>query len=209
MSRLCSVSLVLALTVGSGSLYAQNAAPAGSDPATPATVTPLPASSARSAPGSFDQVTDRIVEREHYFVAQMRHMHPMVETYIQNMKTDRDLGAVPISDHYFLGRLDLSNGPQDHSFIPPGRLTTRMLQSITKLYSMDFLPLGFAQMVILDEDMQKSNYNFTYVRREFMGEIRCLVIDVQPKPKTGKGRFIGRIWVEDQDYNIVRFNGTY
>ena len=22
-------------------------------------------------------------------------------------------------------------------------------------------------------------------------------------------RFLGRIWVEDQDYNVVRFNGTY
>ena len=30
-----------------------------------------------------------------------------------------------------------------------------------------------------------------------------------PKPKSGQGRFLGRIWVEDQDYNIVRLNGTY
>jgi len=32
---------------------------------------------------------------------------------------------------------------------------------------------------------------------------------VQPKEGGRKGRFLGRIWVEDQDYNIVRFNGTY
>ena len=25
----------------------------------------------------------------------------------------------------------------------------------------------------------------------------------------GKGRFMGRIWVEDRDFNIVRLNGTY
>ncbi|MFZ0283877.1 MAG: M48 family metalloprotease, partial [Terriglobales bacterium] len=37
----------------------------------------------------------------------------------------------------------------------------------------------------------------------------CIVIDVQPKPKAPKGLFTGRIWVEDRDYNIVRFNGTY
>ncbi len=30
-----------------------------------------------------------------------------------------------------------------------------------------------------------------------------------PQEKSGKGRFLGRIWVEDQDYNIVRFNGAY
>src|SRR6202011_259585 len=37
----------------------------------------------------------------------------------------------------------------------------------------------------------------------------CLVIDVEPKKNSGTGRFMGRIWVEDQEYNIVRFNGTY
>jgi hypothetical protein len=77
------------------------------------------------------------------------------------------------------------------------------------MYSLHFLPLGFAQMVILDTDFQKKYYNFTFVRREFLGEVRCLVIDVQPKEGQKTPRFMGRIWVEDQDYNIVRFNGTY
>jgi len=31
----------------------------------------------------------------------------------------------------------------------------------------------------------------------------------KPKKDAGKGRFLGRVWIEDQDYNIVRFNGTY
>ena len=74
---------------------------------------------------------------------------------------------------------------------------------------MRFLPGGFAQMVLLDQDFQRKYYDFTYVHREFLGEIRCVVIDVQPKKDAGDGRFVGRIWVEDQDYNIVRFNGTY
>jgi hypothetical protein len=39
--------------------------------------------------------------------------------------------------------------------------------------------------------------------------VRCLVFDVTPKPKSGRGRFLGRLWVEDQGYNIVRLNGTY
>jgi hypothetical protein len=62
---------------------------------------------------------------------------------------------------------------------------------------------------VLDTDFQKKYYNFNFVRREFLGEVRCLVIDVQPKGDQPPGRFMGRIWVEDQDYNIVRFNGTY
>src|SRR4029077_5642012 len=39
--------------------------------------------------------------------------------------------------------------------------------------------------------------------------VRTLVFDITPKKKAGKGRFVGRIWVEDQDYTIVRFNGSY
>ncbi len=74
---------------------------------------------------------------------------------------------------------------------------------------MKFLPLGFAQMVILDQDFQRKNYDFTFVRREFLGEVRCVVIDIAPKKNAPSGRFLGRIWVEDQDDNIVRFNGTY
>lgn len=190
---------------------AQDPPPATSDPdqPTPAAVVQLPAPTNQPAPASFDQVVDRIVEREHFFVAQMRHAHPLAETYIQNLKTDKELGTVPTSDHYFLGRLDMSEGTADRTFLAQPGFGKRMLSSLTSIYSMHFLPLGFAQMVMIDDDFQKKYYNFTFVRREFLGEIRCLVIDVQPKPGGGKGRFLGRIWAEDQDFNIVRFNGTY
>ena len=178
----------------------QKKVPTGS----PAQATPalLPAT-------TFSQVIDRIVEREHFFVAQMRTMHPLVETYIQNMKNDKDFGEVPVSDRYFMGRLDVSDGTDDDSFLGEPGFKSRFVSKLTSLYSMKFLPLGFAQMVMLDSDFQRKYYDFTFVRREFLGEIRCLVIDVQPKEHVGDGRFLGRIWVEDQDYNIVRFNGTY
>jgi hypothetical protein len=188
----------------------QEATPAPeSDNPAPATLTQLPAATSPATPASFDQVVDRIVEREHFFVAQMRHAHPLVETYIQNMKTNKELGAVPVGDHYFLGRLDMSNGTDDRTFVGRPGFGRRMLNSLTSVYSMHFLPLGFAQMVMLDDDFQKKYYKLSFVRREFLGETRCLVIDVQPKESGGRGRFLGRIWVEDQEYNIVRFNGTY
>ncbi len=114
-----------------------------------------------------------------------------------------------VKDQYFLGRLDMSDGPEDTSFVGQPGFGHRMVSKLTGLYSMHFLPLGFAQMVVLDTDFQKKYYNFNFVRREFLGEVRCLVIDVQPKADAGMGRFMGRIWVEDQDYNMVRFNGTY
>ncbi|HLW86617.1 MAG TPA: M48 family metalloprotease [Candidatus Sulfotelmatobacter sp.] len=187
-------------------------APAAVQPNSPPAAADSAAQNTGSQPAaaSLGDVIDRVVQREHLFLAQMRHMHPMVETYIQDLKPDKDSGnPVPVKDQYFLGRLDMTDGPEDVSFTGQPGFGQRMLTKLTGVYSMHFLPLGFAQMVVLDTDFQKRYYNFTFVRREFLGEVRCLVIDVQPKAGEKIPRFNGRIWVEDQEYNIVRFNGTY
>jgi len=203
-----AIAIAVALTVSSLPSFAQ-AAPS----AQPQDTSREAAAGQATAPAAtFDQVIDRAVEREHFFVAQMKHLHPLVETYLQNLREDKDLGtAVPASDVYFLGRLDMSEGTDDRAFTSPttSGLGKRMISKLGGLYSMKFLPLGFAQMVLLDEDFQRKYYDFTFVRREFLGEVRCIVIDVAPKKDAGKGRFLGRIWVDDQGYNIVRFNGTY
>jgi peptidase M48-like protein len=199
------------------SLFAVMALPAALAQETNSTGVPAPSpatssaqlSASAAAPGSFDQALDKVVEREHFFVAQMRHLHPLVETYIQNLKSDPEAGMVPKSDQYFLGRLDMTDGTEDRSFMGQPGFGHRALSKLTSLYALKFLPLGFAQMVILDEDFQRKYYDFTFVRREFLGDVRCLVIEVQPKRGSGNGRFVGRIWVEDEDYNVVRFNGTY
>jgi hypothetical protein len=158
---------------------------------------------------TLNDVLDRVVQREHLFMAQMRHMHPLVETYLQDLKNDNDGNTTPVKDQYFLGRLDMTDGPEDTSFVGQPGFGHRMLTKLTGVYSLHFLPMGFAQMVVLDNDFQKKYYKFTFVRREFLGEVRCLVIDIQPREDQKVSRFMGRIWVEDQDYNIVRFNGSY
>src|SRR5205807_1829066 len=48
-----------------------------------------------------------------------------------------------------------------------------------------------------------------YLRQQFLGEVRTLVYDVVPRPHTKGPHFVGRIWVEDQDFNIIRINGNY
>ena len=188
---------------------AQDTQPAA--PAAPqnAPTTAAPQESTPSTGLTLNDVMDRVVQREHYFMAQMRHMHPMVETYLQDLKSDSNGNTTPINDRYFLGRLDMSQGPEDISFVGQPGFSHRIVAKLTGVYSLHYLPLGFAQMVLLDSDFQKRNYKFNFVRREFLGEIRCLVIDLEPRPGDKTPRFLGRIWVEDQDYNIVRFNGTY
>ena len=67
---------------------------------------------------------------------------------------------------------------------------------------------AFAGMVAPDwRVLERKRYEFTYVRREFLGESRCFVFDVRPL-RDGKDGFVGRIWIEDRDYNLVRFNGA-
>lgn len=169
-----------------------------------------PAWAASSQPTSLDQVIDRIHRAETKFTQNMRNYSPLVESYIQNNKPDAELGTVPSGDTYFLSRLDLSRGLNTVSFIPD---RTGWVKHIfgppTLTGAMKYNATGFAVVSPDEDELDAAHYNFTFVRREFLGEVRCLVFDVMPKPGTGKGRFLGRIWAEDQDYNIVRFQGTF
>src|SRR5262250_2038611 len=144
-------AVLLSLVCVSGFLFAQTSP--GTPQASGSETTPQQAPVAAAA-ASFDQVIDRAIEREHFFMAQMRQLHPLVETYLQNLKPDKDLNtSAPASDVYFLGRLDLSNGTDDRAFVSPttAGLGKRMLSKLGEVYTMKILPLGFAQMVILDQ----------------------------------------------------------
>ncbi len=161
---------------------------------------------------TMDQVVDRVITNENRLNQQIRQYSPLVETYIQNLKPDKDLGEIPAGDKYFLGRADFSKGVALVSLSDSGGKGKKIFGSVGNFFSfaMQFLPDGFLQMIFIDTNgFDKQHYKFDYVKREFLGEVRCLVFDVAPQEKSGKGRFLGRIWVEDQDYNIVRFNGAY
>jgi len=216
MRMLGSGSILVLILTCAFSASAQDPPSAPTQPPASVTETPSVATSPSSesqppppAAVTLSDVLDRVVQREHMFMAQMRHLHPMVETYLQDLKNDSGGIPVPVNDKYFLGRLDLSDGAEDVSFVGQPGFGHRMASKMTGLFSLHYLPMGFAQMVLLDADFQKRSYNFSFVRREFLGELRCLVIDVHPKEDQKTSHFLGRIWVEDQDYNIVRFNGTY
>src|SRR5215831_1254904 len=157
------------------------------------------------------EVLDKIIAQERAEMESLRRYSPLVETYIQLRRPDKDAGVAPRGDKYFLGRAVLAKGVELKHLAHDTRTGhNRFLGGVTNFFSMEFLPPGFLQMIYLDMDgFDRSHYKFSYVRREFLGEIRCLVFDVDPRVKSEKGRFIGRIWVEDQDFHIVRFNGTY
>ena len=166
------------------------------------------------APVSFDRMIDKVVAREHSFIDNVKQYQPLAETYIQNMQEDKEHNVRPIADTYFLGRLDLRESTNEEVFQKdkPGKMH-RFLSPFEMLgkntFVRHYVPQGFANMAIVDRDFQKNNYYFTFVKQEFLGEVRCVVVDVQPRESAHQGSFVGRIWVEDHDFNIVRFNGTY
>jgi hypothetical protein len=163
-----------------------------------------------AAPSTFEQVVDRIILREHGLIDMLKTRTPIVETYLQNLEWDAQLGPVPKDDRYFLGRVDLTESIDRKSYLQDESMEKRLLGGVTKYFKIQYQPLGFSWMLFADRnDFDKQHYEFRYARREFLGDVRCLVFDVTPKKGTGNGRFLGRIWVEDQDFNIVRLNGTY
>jgi len=151
-----------------------------------------------------EDVADKVAKSESALLARMRALQPIMEVYIQNM--DEKLGTTPVRDEYFLGqfRWQEGMGPQLLPLAPEhGNLSHS--GGFLKMFQTQYLPDGFAAMAAGDwRGLDPSRYEFTFVRREFLGEARCLVFEIQPKGTDG---FSGRIWVEDKDYNVVRFNG--
>jgi hypothetical protein len=197
------------------------AAPTGAATTAPAAAAAAPPEPPRPAL-NVNQVIDRMIQRERAEVTAMTKYHPMVETYIQIVKHDDEMQTVPASDHYYLGRLDLSDGYHEKFFLDVEKTgfvaevgkafsPMRFLQhDLHRFWTIDYLPIGFAAMVFPDaQGFDKNKYTFQFLRREFLGDVKCLVFHVVPKDMKDRGAFLGRIWVEDHDYNIVRFNGVY
>jgi hypothetical protein len=174
------------------------------------------AASVSTAPASLqsatmDQVVDRAIEREHALIELLKTRTPLVETYLQNLKFVPRVGPAPVQDHYFLGRMDLGESMDRRDYLSKDTsFESRLLGGFNRLYKLEYKPMGFSWMIYADrDDFNRKTYDFKYVHREFLGDVRCIVFEVSAKPGTGNGRFRGRIWVEDQNYNIVRLNGFY
>jgi len=158
----------------------------------------------------YDKVIDALIDREDQIVASLANFSPVVETYMQHMTSDKELGEVPSSDRYFLTKLAAGKERkgQPMTTSQPGVLS-RIKSSLSSFYSVQYDRMGLVDMILIDEEgFNRQKYDFKFVRKEFLGDVRCLVFDVQPRQKTRNRGFSGRIWVEDAGNHIVRFNGV-
>lgn len=121
-----------------------------------------------------DQAIDHIISREHEELTVLRRYSPIVETYVQDMKPDVEMGIMPVSDHYFLSQADLSKGPTEDSMLDR-KLKSKAEQSRVEK-SAPYVPRDFLKMVYIDPDgFDRQHYEFRYVGRESLGEVRCVV----------------------------------
>jgi len=165
----------------------------------------------------------KAIAREKVLIKNIQQRTPLVETYIQNTKPDIKLYQVPVDDQYSLSRVDFAKSFVDKTYNETARVQAKKKHSffkgsfeaitgLTKALGLErftYSPTGFMQMMFLDPSgFDNQHYVFSFVRREFLGSVRTWVYDVHPKVP-GMGRFYGRIWIEDEEGNVVRFNGTY
>ena len=162
----------------------------------------------------------KAIDREKVMIGEIQLRTPLVETYIQNSRPDEKLYRVPFEDQYMLSRVDFSKGFFDKTYssgidAKTGGWFKGSFASIDRisqalgLAKVTYDPRGFMDMMFIDPSgFDTQHYEFSYVRGEFLGTVRTWVFDVHPRVSS-QGRFFGRIWIEDQGGNIVRFNGTY
>jgi hypothetical protein len=158
-----------------------------------------------------EKLLDRIVERERQTPETLSQRTPLMETYIQETPGTE----MPLKDHYFLGRFRLGENVSYEPLISgtdtnAAKMAAKKGRPQGRSAPLSFLPRGFAQMSVLDlRKFDRQTYRFDYVRREFLGDVRCFVFDVTPVNRFEPGKFVGRMWVEDREDAIVRFSGTY
>ena len=157
---------------------------------------------------------DRIIANEKQVDLRLKGLSPRVETYIQYVRPDREVGDVATKDEYFLGRLGAYSSransnpdPMEVTFIQGGSFFSRVPHPRLKprLRAGNF---AVQSLVVDNRNFDRAHYLFEPVRWEYLGDVRCLAIDVHPRGNPSKGAFGGRIWVEDHNYAIVRMNGT-
>ncbi len=163
------------------------------------------------------RLVQQAIAREKVVVRQIQKSTPVVQSYIQDLRPDVKLYQVPVSDQYMLGRVDFGKAFTADEYAQADRNekhgwfhgSFQFMSELTKAFHLENSPTGFMAMMFVDPaGFDQQHYDFSFVRREFLGTVRTWVFDVRPRERS-TGRFFGRVWVEDEDGNIVRFNGTY
>ena len=156
-------------------------------------------------------------EREKETMRRVKSSVPVMQIYLQNMRPDPEMYEVPVSDQYSIARLAFSDAfstaYSSRAAMRSGffKGTFGYLASLPKSFHIRYPNGDFLNMLFVDPaNFDMEHYEFTFVRRDFLGSVRTFVFDVRPKRGSATpNRFSGRIWVEDAENHVVRFHGQY
>jgi len=173
-----------------------------------AKVEPSSQAHARKA-STFEEFVDATIAQERRLAKLMRFYKPIIETYIQEQKTELDQTS-PKDDVYFLSRIRLGDELNVREFETREHAKPDRMKLLKRVKPEVFTAEDFAQAIFPDlGHLDRQNYEFKLVRWEMLNEVRCIVIDVTPREGANNRGFVGHIWVEDEDNNIVRFTGRH
>jgi hypothetical protein len=154
---------------------------------------------------TFDGFVDGAIQQERRVINLLQYFKPVVETYIQEYPHDTGNHLPPKADDYLLSRLDLTGHVPVQKFDSVEGVGSKGGRISHELTAEELVPALFPDR----DHFDRQHYTFEFVRWEILGEVRCAVIDIKPRENSATRGLLGRIWVEDQDFNIVRFSGAY
>jgi len=108
----------------------------------------LPLAATGQQPGISSEIVDKVVMQEQAEIQLLRQYSLLVETYIQYLRLDKQLRAVPDGDKYLLGRAKLAKGVDLEPLERDPGLKRKLSEDWREFLSKGFVPGGFVQMII-------------------------------------------------------------
>src|SRR5258708_40136241 len=107
----------------------------------------LPLLATGQQPGTANEIVDKVLMQEQSEIQLLRQYSPVVETYIQYFRLDKQSGAVPDGDKYFLGRARLANGVQLEPLEHDPGLKRKLSEDWREILSPSFFSCGLLLMI--------------------------------------------------------------
>lgn len=155
-----------------------------------------------TSPPDIDKIISRFTAKEAEFRRALNSYSFKRDALIQSI----GMGGQVIGEYHRVSQFtfdDQGNRYEKINFFP--------MSSMPEITNEDVEDLGGVEPFAL-EPSKIGKYNIRYVGKEKIDELNLYIFDVQPKvmpdPKKVKDRlFSGRIWVDDQDLQIVKTKG--
>src|SRR4030095_7032413 len=161
------------------------------------------ANSASLSPAEIDRIVKSLTAKEAEFRRALNEYSFKRDAILQSI----GMGGQIVGEYHRVSTFtfdDQGNRYEQISFFPISSMRDSMTQE-------DIDDLGGIQPFAL-EPSKIPQYNFRYVGKDKIDELSLYVFDVAPKvmpdaKKTKERFFLGRVWVDDQDLQIVKTKG--